>query len=152
MSTKDSNNDFISFQEVGLIKIKDEIFKEDVLLLKEHIDYNYFYEIFDNRYLIVSVQKKGLTTWSGWDTVPKDSVLITDIAVNVKNIKTKYFSLQKAFFARNKEELTNKYDYSENIKLNTNYTYHYAIEDIKFDKNELLLIHPDLTVKKYILK
>ncbi len=97
--------------------------------------------------MIISIKKKSNWSWSSPETVTKDSVYIIDLSSRKKS----FISLKRTNFALRIIDLQDLYHYSKQTLINDEFTYHYAIESIDIDKNEMYLIQPNLSVKKYEL-
>jgi hypothetical protein len=146
--TKSWDNEiYTTFKKENLEKTENILKFNNEIIYIEKNDYEYFYEIFDKNYLIISTKKKSNWSWSSPETVTKDSIYI----FNLINKKKSFVSLKKTNFARKVSDLKNLYHYSRETIINDEYTYHYAIDSINTDKDELFLVLPNLSVKKYHL-
>lgn len=141
-----NNNLFASFSNIGVSRRNNYIINKDSIpIIKTFDDYNYFYDLYKNKVLIISIKKKGFTGWAGISDIDKDSTYL----YNLENNKKYFISLRKTYFVRNKNEL--KHIYKEKIIIDDKYHY-YAIDSLNLEKCELYLIQPDLISKKYALK
>lgn len=147
--SKSWNNEiYATFEKYNLFKDKNVIMYNNNLLFTEKTNNEYFYEIYDNRFLLISFKEKNNWSWSGVDTVLKDSFYLIDL----ENREKRFCSLNKTMFARQKSDLKSVYNYSENMIINDQYSYHYAIENIDFKTNKIFLVQPNFTIKEYELK
>lgn len=137
----------VKYSSFGLSKEKGVLKHNDKLINKESKGYDYFYEIYKSKIVIISIKKTDLTGWAGISDISKDSIFFYDIDSG----KKLYISLKKTYFARNKEELKNLYHYSENTIFDNSRYFYYAIDNVNINKNEIFLLQPNLVVKKYDL-
>ncbi|MFY8180573.1 MAG: hypothetical protein ACOVLG_02270 [Flavobacterium sp.] len=122
------------------------LYKDSTLIYCHENNFVYFDEIFDNRFLIISIGKKRNTGWAGVDTVDKDSTYIYDL----KTKKKSFVSLKKTYFTYSKKSLAEMYHF--NTKMDSKFTYHYTIDSINLDTNELFLVDPNFKIVEYKLK
>jgi hypothetical protein len=134
-----------TYQKHNLRKEIDELYFKDSLIQTENKNYYYHYEIFDNRYLLTSINKKP-NIWSSPTIIPKDSLYVLDL----KTFNKSFISLKKTQFTLNKTQLIKTYD--KNIILDDSISYQYAIDSVNLVTNELYLVNPNLKVIKYNLK
>lgn len=140
------NNLFVSFSKIGVSrKHQNIIYKDSSLIIKTFNDYDYFFDLYKEKILIISIRKKGYTGWAGISDIDKDSTYFYDL----ENDRKSYISLKRTYFVRNKDELKQIYKGRSSFD-ETEYNY-YGIESISIEKNELFLIQPNLNLKKYEL-
>lgn len=134
---------YTTYEANNLQKEKNTITFNNDTIFVENSDYEYFYEVYDNRFLLISFKEKSDWSWSGADTVLKDSLYIIDLHLKEK----RFCSLIKTMFARQKSDLKKLYNYSENMIISNDYAYHYAIDSIDFKNNKLFLTKPNFSTK-----
>lgn len=144
----DSNNNlFASFSSVGVFRKSNYLVNKDsTIIIKTYDQFDYFYDLYKNKFLIISIKKKGFTGWSGIYDIDKDSTYLYDL----ENNKKSYISLGKTYFVRNKNEL--KQIYNKEIIIDDMKYQYFAIDSINLMKNELFLVQPDLSINKCDLK
>lgn len=146
--TKDWENEiYTKFESHNLNKVDNNLLYDGKTIFRENEGYEYFYEIFEKEYLIVSIKKKNNWSWSSPENVTKDSISI----INLLNNKESLANLKKVKFARCIDDLINVYHYSKNTIINDEYSYYYAIDSLNLETNELFLVQPNLKIKKYDL-
>lgn len=140
------NSLFTTYKSYGLKYNNHCLYKDSTLIHCQNNNYEYFNEIFDNRFLITSIGKRNFTGWAGVDTVDKDSTYIYDL----KTKKKSFVSLKKTYFTYSKKSLAEMYHF--NTKMDSKFTYHYTIDSINLDTNEIFLVNPNFKIVEYKLK
>ena len=144
LKNKIDDDNFISFNDVGLKILKNndslEIFKDDVLVFKANQKFSKLYQIFEDDFLIISISKSNTT--AGIEVFSRDSTYIVDLKNNLKG----FIALKNIVLESDKKKLIDFYEFHE-ITVNI----HCAIDSININKNELFLIQPDLSIKKYAI-
>lgn len=140
-----NDENFISFSQANLeiLKRNDslEIYKKETLIFKVSQKYSKLYQIFNDNFLIISISKDN--SMSGIDNFSRDSTYVIDLNKKFKG----FISLKNIILESDKVALTKYYS---NHPINSE-NLHLAIDDINVEKNELYLLQPDLSVKKYNL-
>jgi len=140
------NSLFTTYKSYGLKHNNHCLYKDSILIYCQNNNYEYFNEIFDNRFLITSIGKRNFTGWAGVDTVDKDSTYIFDL----KTKKKSFVALKNTYFTYSKKSLVEMYNFKADM--NPKYTYHYAVDSINLETNELFLVNPNFKIVECKLK
>ncbi|HLO74522.1 MAG TPA: hypothetical protein VK164_11340 [Flavobacterium sp.] len=130
-----------TYAKFGLVKENNKFYHNEKVIQLEDENHSYHYEIFDNKFILISIFNKP-NIWSSPNLIPKDSLYIYEL----KKEKKSFISLKKTRFAVNKKELKNYY--YKNVNMNDKFDYYFAIDSINLDTNELFLIDPNFKLIK----
>ena len=130
-----------TYEKFGLVRKNDKFYHNEKVIQVENENHSYHYEIFDNKFVLISILKKP-NIWSSPQLIPKDSLYIYEL----KKEKKSFVSLKKTRFALNKKELKNYYQ--KEVDMNDKFDYYFAIDSINLDTNELFLIDPNFKLIK----
>lgn len=130
-----------TYEKFGLVKENGKFYHNEKVIQLEDENHSYHYEIFDNKFVLISIFNKP-NIWSSPTLIPKDSLYIYELKKQQKS----FISLKKTRFALNKKELKNYYP--KNVDMNDVFDYYFAIDSINLDTNELFLIDPNFKMIK----
>lgn len=135
---------FIGFDELNLTFQKKgdsiKIYKNNMFIIKISQKYSKLYQIFNNKFLIISISKNN--SQAGIDNFQRDSTYIVDLNKDIKG----FISLKNTILEFDKKTVANYYSNNE-----LNIIKHLAIDSINISNRELFLVQPNLEVKKYLL-
>ena len=130
-----------TYKKFGLDNDNGKFYHNGKIIQLENKKYSYHYEIFDDKFVLISIFKKP-NIWSSTVLIPKDSLYI----YKLNKQKKSFVSLKKTKFALNKKQLKNYYP--KKVYMNNQFDYYFAIDSINLDTNELFLIDPNFNIIK----